>query len=77
VKVLNDFQCDLGHKYEYFVDNTATEVECQICSKRATKCRSVPNFQLPGNDKAGFPTAHAAWEKKREQKMRQEAKQDS
>ena len=73
MRVLNDFYCPkCGHQKEYFVDNEATSIDCQSCGSLATKVRSVPNFQLPGNDPAGFPTAADKWVKKREQKMAQE-----
>lgn len=72
MKVLNDFKCPEGHEHEYFVDNLAKTVECKDCGSEASKVRAVPNFSLPGNDKAGFPTAHAAWERKRNQKMSEE-----
>ena len=75
MKVLNDFFCTkCGLTEEYFVDNEAVHTDCQVCGSLATKVRSVPNFQLPGNDPAGFPTAADKWVKKREQKMAQERK---
>ena len=77
MRVLNDFRCSQGHFSEYFVDNNASSVDCLECGSLATKVRSVPNFQLPGNDAAGFPTAHAKWEKKREQKIAQELKSEN
>jgi hypothetical protein len=73
MRVLNDFYCPkCGLQEEYFVDNEATHTDCQSCGSPATKVRSVPNFQLPGNDPAGFPTAADKWVKKREQKIAQE-----
>ena len=76
MRVLNDFECTTcGHQQEYFLDNETLETECQKCQGVAKKKRSVPNFQLPGNDPHGFPTAYDKWEKKREQKMALERKQ--
>jgi hypothetical protein len=74
VRVFNDFECPKGHFNEYFVDNLDTKVNCRDCDEEATKVRSVPNFHLPGNDKAGFPSAYAKWEKDRNQKIAQEIK---
>jgi DNA-directed RNA polymerase subunit RPC12/RpoP len=77
VKVLNQFYCiACGADKEYFVENTLTEVDCQNCGKVATKVRTVPKFQLPGND-PGYPTAYDAWEKKRNQKMAAERKSEN
>jgi hypothetical protein len=73
--VIRDFRCGEGHTTERFVENHVTMTPCQECNLQATKIVSGTSFQLPGNDPAGFPTAHAAWEKKRTQKMKQEARQ--
>jgi hypothetical protein len=77
MRVFNDFKCPIGHLNEHYVDNLETKVDCLDCGVEATKVRSVPHFQLPGNDPAGFPTAHANWEKKRMQKIAQETKADN
>lgn len=78
MKVLNDYRCDrCGYIGEHFVENSTASVECLDCGGVATKVRSVPNFMLPGNDPAGFPTAADKWVKKREQKMAQEKLTDN
>jgi Zn ribbon nucleic-acid-binding protein len=78
MRVLNDYLCDhCGRMDEHFVENHIKTVECLDCGNVATKVRSVPNFQLPGNDPAGFPTAADKWVKKREQKMAQELKSEN
>jgi len=79
MKVLNDFQCNAcGTLYvDRLVDNTELTIDCLNCPESATKVRSVPNFMLPGNDAAGFPTAADKWVKKREQKIAQENTQQS
>lgn len=74
LRVLNDFQCPRGHTHEHLVDNLVHTVQCIDCKHQATKVRSIPNFQLPGNDPAGFPTEYGRWEKKRKQKMALEKK---
>ena len=77
MRVLNDYYCiACGRTEELLVDNTITEVACPGCGESATKVRAVPNFQLPGNDPHGFPTAHDKWVKKREEKMALERKQE-
>ena len=78
MKVLNDYRCvQCGTTREYFVENSEKTVDCQGCGGTATKVRSVPNFTLPGNDPAGFPTAYDQWNKKREQKIAQEKKAEN
>ncbi len=75
MRVLNDYQCDLcGHKEELFLENAITDTPCLECGGNAKKLRAIPNFSLPGNDPAGFPTAADKWVKKREEKMREERK---
>ena len=77
MRVLNDFKCPEGHINEHFVDNSDTTATCYACGATATKVRTVPNFQLPGNDPAGFPTAADKWVKNREQKRQQELKAEA
>ena len=78
MRVLNDYYCPkCGATHEHFVDNEVLTVDCLDCQSPATKVRAVPNFMLPGNDPAGFPTAADKWVKKREQKMREEMKADN
>lgn len=78
MKVLNDFRCDnCGTTKELFLDNNTHHVDCLDCGGVAEKVRSVPNFVLPGNDPAGFPTAADKWVKKREQKIREEQRTDN
>jgi hypothetical protein len=77
MKVLNDYYCpSCGRTKEHFVENSVMTVSCHSCSEPATKVRAVPNFMLPGNDPAGFPTAADKWVKKREEKRQQELKAD-
>jgi hypothetical protein len=77
MRVLNDFYCPrCTTTKEYFVDNLMTTVDCLYCQTEATRVQHATHFNLPGNDLAGFPTAHARWEKRREQKIAQEIKAD-
>ena len=78
MKVLNDYACEsCGTQAEHFVENSVQTLKCLECEGVATKVRSVPNFMLPGNDPAGFPTAADKWVKKREQKIAQEQKSEN
>jgi hypothetical protein len=78
MKVLNDFNCNrCGILYvDRFLENDITTFDCQSCGGVAEKVRPIPRFQLPGNDKAGFPTSYDKWERDRKQKMAQEQKQN-
>ena len=77
MKVLNDFECaNCGTIEEHFLENDTQQCTCRSCGGVARKVRSVPNFSLPGTD-PGYPTAYDQWNKKREQKMREEQKHQS
>jgi hypothetical protein len=75
MRVLNDFLCThCNQTEEHFVGNLVTTVKCVTCNRQATKVQAAPNFTLPGNDPAGFPTAHANWERKRKRQIAHELK---
>lgn len=76
MKVLNDFECTRcgGMFKDKYLDNSIATIDCLRCDGTAKKVRQLPNFQLPGNDPAGFPTAYDKWNKKREQKIALEKK---
>ncbi len=76
MRVFNDFHCDsCGVTEEHFLENDAKQCTCPSCGAIARKILRPINFQLPGNDPSGFPTAADKWVKKREQKLAQEKKQ--
>ena len=79
MKVLNDFYCtSCGTQfYDQFLDNETTTIDCLHCDGSAKKVQHIPTFMLPGNDAAGFPTAHDKWVKNREQKIALELKADN
>jgi hypothetical protein len=79
MKVLNDFECTQCGTLlvDQYLDNETTTVDCLRCDGTAKKVQAIPKFILPGNDPAGFPTAAANWEKRREQKIAQEIKADN
>lgn len=67
-----DFKCPLGHVTEHFVEAEIEQVQCE-CECMADRMISAPRFDLDGCS-GDFPTAADAWERKREQKMKQERK---
>jgi putative FmdB family regulatory protein len=72
--LLFDFQCECGNKFEKLVPYGTETVSCTECDGMAKKLLSCPRIALDGTDPA-YPTAWDKWEKKRKQKMAQEAKQ--
>ena len=70
-----DFECVDLHVSEVFVASDIDAVVCPICGKRATKKLSAPRAKLDGTT-GDFPGAHIAWERKREQKRKQEIKRE-
>ena len=69
---IRDFRCyDCGIAAEHFVENDTDTVACQSCGGVATKIISPVSFTLEGVS-GSFPGAHMKWEKRREEKMKQE-----
>jgi hypothetical protein len=75
--MIKDFKCPNKHVTERFVGNHVTMTPCQECMEQATNIITGTSFRLPGNDPSGFPTAHAAWNKKRNQHMKLEKARES
>ena len=74
MRVLNDFhctECDIRYD-DQLVDNEALTIDCLHCEGLATKVRSIPNFKLPHNDPAGFPSAHRKWTTNRDKQIAHE-----
>lgn len=68
-----DFQCKAGHKHEALIPAETRAVSCPICGKTARRLLAAPRCQLEGITGA-FPSASAAWEKRRESHMAKERK---
>jgi len=78
MKILDDYACEqCGLVEELYVERGTQTVKCRDCEGVAARVRSVPNFQLPGNCAAGFPTAYDKWNKNRMQKIAEEKRRDS
>jgi hypothetical protein len=76
MRVLNDFQCALGHTAERYLDNGITLTECIQCGGPARKLLRPIAFTLEGTS-GDFPTAADKWVKKRNQKLQEELKQEN
>ena len=68
-----DFRCVKGHVYEHMIDVETRTVKCKTCGRPAQRMLAAPRSQLDGCS-GDFPSAAMKWEKKREEKMRQERK---
>ena len=72
MRVFLDFKCNAcGTVDEHFVDNDTKEAPCHGCSGVATKVQSPIRANLDPISGA-FPGATLAWERRREQKEKQE-----
>ena len=75
MRTINDYRChDCGIAQEHFVENGTETVTCQSCSGVATKIISPVQFTLEGVS-GSFPGAHMKWDKRRQEKMKQERAQ--
>ena len=61
MKVIKDFSCKCGNKFEKMVDNEDKHAECPGCQSEANVVYSL-NFVLNGTD-GSFPTASDKWAK--------------
>lgn len=72
---IRDCRCkDCGYQFETYLGNYPPP-QCHECGGDSKYIVSGTSFTLNGSDPAGFPTAHAKWAKKRQQKMREETAQ--
>ena len=72
-KRLFDFRCANGHIHEELVPSDWRSVPCDQCNQPANRLIAAPHVQLEGITGA-FPSAAAAWEKRRESHMAAERK---
>lgn len=73
--IVLDFECGEGHVNERFVHHETQHVECKDCGARAYRKVSCPSFKLEGFS-GDYPTAYAAWERKRNEKLKQDQKRE-
>lgn len=73
--IIFDFRCETcDNKFEKLVSSDTYEVNCTQCDGTAKRCVSTPRVMLDGTDPS-FPGEWGKWDRKRKQKMAQEAKQ--
>jgi len=71
-----DFRCAVsGEMFERYADASLTHCRCE-CGAEAKRLISPSNVVLEGVT-GDFPGAKIKWERKREEKLRQERKQNS
>lgn len=71
-----DYVCENGHVQEAFVTDINQHVLCSTCGATTERLISTPVVKLPGWD-SSFPGAHQKWDRKREEKRKQEIKRDT
>jgi len=74
--VFNDFICPDGHVQEKFLDNKLKASKCDICGQGSVKKQAAIRFRLDGTS-GDFPTASAAWERKRKEQLKLEEKREA
>lgn len=73
--LIKEFRCqECGIKQEQYVDTMTKSILCQECGGHATSVISAVTSLLEGVS-GDFPGASFKWNKKREQKMKQEQAQ--
>jgi len=76
MKIIKDYRCNAcGYTFETYLGKLDPSPLCHECGGQTTSIISGTSFTLPGSDSAGFPSAHAKWAKRRQQKMKEEAAQ--
>jgi len=68
-----EFVCEDGHISEALVEADTRQINCKECAKLAQRIISKPMVKLEGVT-GDFPGAAMQWERKRNEKMQQEAK---
>ena len=66
-----DFRCPGGHVVEKFIDDSVTQVDCEICQQSSTR---LVSFAGPVLDviSGHFPSATMRWAKDRQEKIKAE-----
>jgi len=71
-----EFLCANSHRTEALVDPDTQHLFCSKCGREAARVISAPTMKLEGCS-GSFPTAYDAWERKRNEKIAIEKKQNS
>jgi predicted nucleic acid-binding Zn ribbon protein len=71
-----EFLCANSHRTEALVDTECHATPCKECGAEATRVMSAPTMKLEGFT-GSFPTAYDSWERKRNEKIAIEKKQNS
>ncbi len=71
-----EFLCANSHRTEALVDPDTQHLFCSKCGREAARVISAPTMKLEGCS-GSFPTAYDAWERKRNEKIAIERKQNS
>lgn len=75
MRLMFDFKCKEGHKFEKLVEPEVFIKECPDCGDLARRQFAAPRSNLEGITGA-FPGAAEKWARTREERARVEAKRD-
>lgn len=75
-KRIYEFVCVEGHLFEKYIDTEIRSTECKECGNTANRIVSKPMVKLEGVT-GDFPGAAMQWERKRNEKIKQEQKQSA
>lgn len=75
-KRIYEFVCDNGHLFDKYVGTDTRSTDCKECGELAERIISRPMVKLEGIT-GDFPGAAMQWERKRNEKMKQEQKQSA
>lgn len=75
-KRIFEFLCVDDHLFDSYVDSEIRTTDCQICGKTASRIISKPMVKLEGVT-GSFPGAAMQWERKRDEKLKVEQKQNA
>jgi hypothetical protein len=68
-----EFVCEEGHLTEKYIDSEIRQINCSVCDRLAQRIISKPQVRLEGVT-GDFPGAAMQWERKRNERLKQEQK---
>ena len=72
-KRIYEFVCGNDHITEAYIDSETRTTNCKVCDQSAIRIVSKPRVKLEGVT-GDFPGAAMQWERKRNEKIKQEQK---
>ena len=66
MRLIYDFECENGHRFEALVHAAVTDTPCRFCATHASRLLPAPRSRLEGITGA-FPSAYDKWTRMHEQ----------